>query len=192
MDMDWMEMLEKTIPVLTGTLVGGGITYFVTRSNLKKQNKDQIKRDTIKENKEDNLSLNMIHHEISYNLGVLSNLIKENDAIFIANGLRGTSDTTKSAKFDLLADSLSTEKYTNHDSILYKLGKDPLLYSIKGFYNGIDKIRKSILVELNEIERMGIDASNQLSEVFVKTDGFFLINLAQENKEGEEAKKVEF
>jgi len=190
--MDWMEMLEKTIPVLTGTLVGGGITYFVTRSNLKKQNKDQIKRDTIKENKEDNLSLNMIHHEISYNLGVLSNLIKENDAIFIANGLRGTSDTTKSAKFDLLADSLSTEKYTNHDSILYKLGKDPLLYSIKGFYNGIDKIRKSILVELNEIERMGIDASNQLSEVFVKTDGFFLINLAQENKEGEEAKKVEF
>ncbi|MGC9933799.1 hypothetical protein [Priestia aryabhattai] len=187
--MNWIEILEKTIPVLTGTLVGGGITYFVTGSNLKKQNKEQIKREAIKENKEDNLSLNIIYHEISYNIEVLNILIKENDSIAIASALRGKPDTKKNAKFDLLADSLATEKYNNHDSILYKLGKDPLLYSIKNFYNGIDKIKKGTPVELREIEKNGGEALVELFKVFTKLDSFYLINLAQEDMVEEEAKK---
>ncbi|WP_028390716.1 hypothetical protein [Bacillus cihuensis] len=187
--MNWIEILEKTIPVLTGTLAGGGITYFVTRSNLKKQNKEQIKRETIKESKEDNLSLNIIYHEIAYNVEVLNNLIKENDSIAIVNALGGKPDTKKRANFDLLADSLATEKYNNHDSILYKLGKDPLLYSIKSFYNGIDKVKKGTPVEFRGIEKMGVNALAELFQIFVNVDDFYLINLSQEEKYEKQAKK---
>lgn len=141
---------------LIGTLVGGLITWLITRYNLNRQFNDHLKKIEIQDRKNERIAINSVLKEIEYNLIQLDNtkqIMIKKDMKFI------------SFKNSGLNNNLTMEKWTKHSDTVEFIDGLECLSKVQAFYYNLSV---EINNQITNIERtnkhidLGLEVTKEL------------------------------